>query len=130
MVKSLLLVLTSVLVVTACAAARRAVTAEEVGRQLSGEWSGHFTNTQGTSFPVTFTITAESRRVTGVGNIPSSQVDQRPKVSGTYESDKVLWNLSSGFTYQMRMERDESGTYYLSGPVTGRNAGTMSLTKK
>jgi len=106
-----------------------AATADEAAAQLNGNWQGHFINTRGTRYPLTFQVTAQSGKITGSADIPSSTYDKNPSITGTYAGNKVTWTTSTDFKYDMHMSKDEAGTFHLFGDVSGPNKGTIRLAR-
>ena len=93
---------------------------------ISGTWRGAFTNTQGSSFPVNFTLNADDGRITGTGNVPSSSINPRPTVSGTIEGRRVRLETNSGFKFDLTLNAEGNR---LSGTVSGANQGTLNLSR-
>ena len=58
-----------------------AATAAEATAQLNGSWQGHFINMQGTQYPVTYHVIAQSGKITGSGDVPSVPI---PVVTHTH----------------------------------------------
>lgn len=93
---------------------------------LNGVWRGTFTNMQGASFPVTYTLSAADGKVTGTADIPSSSVDPRPKITGTVEGNRVVLILSSGFRSEMTLNAEGNR---MTGSTTGANMGSLALAR-
>ena len=122
--------LTTGLLLSACQTTKHvAATADEVTAQISGNWNGYFINKKGRRYPLSFQLKNNNGRITGTGNIPSSSHDKTPSLTGTIQLNKVKWTTSANFTYHLQMSKDETGTYHLSGPVTGPNHGRLEATK-
>jgi len=99
---------------------------EQVQAQITGDWSGYFTNRQGTAYPVSFTFKVDGTSLTGTGYIPDSSFDKRPTLTGVISGTNVTVYASSGFTYKLKLSADGKT---LSGSVSGNNSGSLKLTR-
>ena len=128
------LVLIIVALLDGCAGARVPVSSEEVRAQVTGVWSGTFTNRSANQqvsglLPVRYSLTAEDGRISGRGETPWVDYDPKPTVTGSYSGSQVSLATSSGFEYQLIMERVDQGIYYLRGRVVGPKRGRIELWK-
>lgn len=117
-----------------CAGPRVAVSAEGVVANITGNWSGTFTirsaNEQVSGLlPVRYSLTAADERISGVGDTPWVEYDPTPTVSGSYSGNQISLMTSSGYEYQLVMERDDRGIYYLKGRAVGPQRGRIELWK-
>lgn len=106
------------------------VSAEKAISLYAGDWAGHFINRQGTRYPVSWKLSDQNGRLVGQADIPDSTYDEKPSLEGSYDGNKATVASSSGFKFTMTMSVSDKGQYWLKGPVTGPNIGTLELVRQ
>jgi hypothetical protein len=106
------------------------ISANQVPSLISGIWKGHFINTQGTAFPVTFDITGNDGKISGQADIPDSSYDAKPTLHGSYAGNEIVIRTSSNFTNTLTLSVAENGDYWLKGKTTGPNTGRLELKRQ
>ncbi len=124
----------ALLVLGGCAAGKVPAAPQEVGTRLSGEWSGEFISRDGNNqlnnrYPVRLFLRAANGRIDGEGDTPNVAYDPTPRVWGSYANVQVVIQTSSAYRYDLAMERDDRGQYYLTGAVSGPKRGRVQLWK-
>ena len=98
---------------------------------LDGRWTGSVRTAQGQTFRVDPILVVNPKgQLTGFLEVPESGVDTRPTLVGSVSGDNVEFENSSGFTYDLALEKGEGCTWVLAGTMGGRNDGEARFTRE